>query len=249
MSRLTQNGQGSPLALFSQSTDTSLETMTGSRFVSSDGREFVLVLVGAADIQDALLVQSPAIIANHQNMAMAAASNVATGSTSISVTLGGTAATANQYRGGFAIINAGTGIGQTLRIASNPAQTSTSGTLVVSLEDATTNSLATADSKVSLIANPYLGVIVAPVTTLTGTLVGVTHYPVTAANYALLTTKGLNALFSESNIATVAGAGIIGAAATAGWGRSATGSSGLKQVAYAAQAAVSAESRAVIVDL
>lgn len=237
------------MALFSQSTDTSLETVTGARFDSSDGREFVLVLVGASDIQDALICQSPAIIANHQNMAMAASSNVATASTSISVTLGGSAATANQYRGGYALINAGTGLGQTLKIASNPAQTSTSGTLVVSLEDALTVAVATADTKVSLIANPYSGVIVSPASTLTGTLVGVTLYPVTAANYALITTKGVNALFSESNIATVAGAGIIAAAATAGWGRSATGSSGLYQVGYAAQAAVSAESRGAVIDL
>lgn len=246
MSRLTQKGQGSPLALFSQSTDTSLATLTGARFDSSDGREFVLVLVGASDIQDALLVQAPAIISNHQNLACATA---ATGATSVTVTLGGSAATVNQYQGGFLVINAGTNVGQTLRIASHPAQTSTSGTLALTLEDSLTGNLVTSDSKGCLIANPYSGVIVSPATTLTGPIVGGTLYPVTAANYALLITKGLNALFSESNIATVAGAAIIGAAATAGWGRSSTGSSGFKSIGSAAQAAVSAESRTVLFDL
>lgn len=246
MSRLTQKGQGSPLALFSQSTDSSLTTMTGARFDASDGREFVLVLVGASNIGDALLVQSSAIVTEHQNLAVAAA---ATGATSVTVTLAGAAATLNQYQGGYALVNAGTNSGQTLKIASNPAQTATGGTLVVTLEDALTGNLSASDSKVSLIANPYLNVIVSPATTLTGQIVGATLYPVTAANYALITTKGLNALFSESNVATVAGAGIIGAAATAGWGRSATGTTGFGQVGVAFQAAVSAEARGVVLDL
>lgn len=221
--------------------------MTGARFDSSDGREFVLVLVGGSSIGDALLVQSPAIVANHQNMAVASAA--ATAATQITVTLAGTAATLNQYQGGFAIVNAGTNIGQTLRIASHPAQTNTTGDLVVTLEDALTGNLAVSDSKVSLIANPYSGVIVSPADTLTGTIVGATLYPVTNANYALLVTKGINALFSSSNIATEAGAGVIPAAATAGWGRSATGESGYGVIGIAAQAAVSAESRAVNLDI
>ncbi len=246
MSRLTQKGQGAPLSLFSQSTDLSLETMTGARFDSSDGREFVLVLVGGSSIQDALLVQSPAITANHQNMAAAAA---ATGATSITVTLGGSAVAANQWAGGYAIVNAGTGIGQTLKIASHPAQAVTSGTVVVSLEDALTGNLSVSDTKVSVIQNPYSGVIVSPADTLTGTIVGATMYPVTNANYALLATKGINALFSSSNIATEAGAGVIAAAATAGWGRSATGEAGYGVVGIAAQAAVSAEARAVNLDI
>jgi len=245
MSRLTQKGQGSPLSLFSQSTDSSLATLTGARFDSSDGREFVLVLVGGSNIGNALLVQGPAIVANHQNIV---ASTVAAGATQVTVTLGGTAATLNQYAGGLLVVNAGTGIGQTLRIASHPAQSNGSGTLVLTLEDAFTAATLTSDTKVCLIANQYSGVIVSPASTLTGQIVGATLYPVTEANYALITTKGINSLYSESNIAA-AGFGVIGAAATAGWGRSATGAAGFSKVGSAYQAAVSAEARAVVLDL
>lgn len=246
MSRLTQNGQGAPLTLFSVSTDTSLSTMNGSRFVSSDGREFILVLGGAANITQGLLVQSPANIANHANLATTTA---AIGATSITVTLGGTAATLNQYQGGFAVINAGTGAGQTLRIASHPAQTSTSGTVVLTLEDALTVATLSSDTKTSLVLDTCNGVIVSPADTLTGTIVGSTLYNLATASWGLLQTKGPGSLFSSSNIATTPGAGIIGAAATAGWGRSATGSSGFKSVGSAIIAAVSGESRPVKFDL
>jgi hypothetical protein len=204
-----------------------------------------LVLVGGSNIGNGLLVQGPAIVANHQNLASVTA---AAGATSLTVTLGGTAASLNQYAGGFAVINAGTGAGQTLRIASHPAQTDTSGALVLTLEDPIITLTSTSDTKVCLIANQYSGVIVSPASTLTGQIVGATVSPVTAANYALIVTKGPNALFSESNIAA-AGFGVIGAAATAGWGRSATGTAGFAKVGVAYQAAVSAEARTVILDL
>lgn len=220
--------------------------MTGARFESSDGREFVLVQVGASDIGIALLVQGPANVANNQNLTTATA---AANATSITVTLAGTAVTANQYAGGYAVINAGTGAGQCLQIASHPAQSSTTGTVVLTLADKLLAATAVGDTKTSLIPNPYNGVIVAPASTLTGKIVGATCYGVTASNYALVQTKGIASLYSESNIATTPGAGIIGAAATAGWGRSATGTSGFEPVASAVQAAVSAESRAVFLKL
>ena len=246
MSRLTQKGQGAPLTIFSSSTDTSLTTMNGARFDSSDGREFVLALVGAANIGPSLLVQSPANVANHQNLATTTAS---AGATSVTVTLGGTAATANQYAGGYFITNAGTGAGQCLKIASHPAQSSGSGTLVLTLEDPLLLAVATADTKSCLLADPCNGVIVSPATTLTGKIVGATLYALATATYGLLQTKGPIGLYSESNIATTPGAGIIGAAATAGWSRSATGTTGFKAVGSAVIAAVSAEARTVWLDL
>lgn len=238
MSRLTQKGQGSPVALFSSSTDVSLETVTGARFDSSDGREFVLVSVGASNIAAGLLVQSSAVVANHQNLA---ASTAAVGATSITVTLGGTAATANQYRGGFLYVNAGTGIGQTLKIASHPAQSNGSGTLVITLEDPVQVATSVSDTKVCLLANPALNVIVNP-TTPTGQILGATLYPVTAATYALIQSRGQIALTSETLVATV-GLGIAASAATAGFSRSAT-AAGAYAIGVAYQTAVSGEARA-----
>lgn len=243
MSRLTQKGQGAPLALFSQSTDASLATLIGARFDSSDGREFILVLVGAASIANGLLVQSPAIVANHQNGAVATA---AIGATSVGVAIAGTAMAANQYAGGFLVINAGTGIGQTLRIASHPASAAGSETITFQLEDPIRVATLVSDTKGCLIAHPCNGVIVNP-TTPTGVVVGATVSGVTAANYALLQTKGVISLLSESLIATV-GLGVAPSAATAGYGRSATGA-GAQLIGAATQSAVSAEARAVSLDI
>ncbi len=199
--------KGAPFSLFGvngvvTSTDTSIATMVGTRFSSADGRQFVLVQNGAPAIGSGLLVQGPATIgANHIGLAVAAAS--ATGSTSVTVTLGGTLVTANQYQGGFATVSAGQGIGQNLRIASHLAATATAN-LVLTLEDPLSLNLTTATSKVTLTLNQYgsqygtnvatSGVIVSP-TAASGQLVGVTVGPLAASSstvptYGFIQSKG-----------------------------------------------------------
>lgn len=200
--------KSSPISLFgvnglNNSTDTSLATLVGTRFASGDGREFVLVQNGASALASGVLVQGPATIgANHTGLAVVSA--VATGGTSITVTNGGTATTANQYAGGFAVISAGTGAGQTLRIASNTA-TGTSGNTVLTLEDPLSNNIDTSTSKVTLTLNPYgspngtnvatHGVIISPSGTATGQTIGVTIGPIGASSttvptYGFIQTKG-----------------------------------------------------------
>lgn len=200
--------KSSPISLFgvngvNQSTDTSLATLVGTKFVSDDGEVFTLVQNGATALVSGVLVQGPATIgANHIGLAVAAAA--ATGATSITATLGGTATTANQYSGGYAVISAGTGIGQTLSIASNTA-TGTSGVVTLVLEDPLSKNLDTSTSKVSLTLNPFgssngaaittHGVIIAPSGTATGLHLGVTPGPIaastsTVANYGWIQQKG-----------------------------------------------------------
>lgn len=185
------------------STDASLSTEVGQRFKSADYREFVLVQNGAVALTSGVLVQSPASVgANHTGLAVVA--NAAIGATAITVTLGGTVVTANQYAGGFAVISAGTGIGQTLKIQSHPAQTSTTGNVVLTLEDPLSVAITSATSKVSLTLNPYgstggttvatSGVVISP-TTATGATIGVTLYPIPASTttlptYGFIQTKG-----------------------------------------------------------
>ena len=210
--------KSSPISLFGvnggvTSTDTSLATLVGQKFTSADGREFVLVQNGAVALVSGNLIQGPATIgANHTNLAVVA--NAAIGATSISVTLGGTVTTANQYQGGFAVINAGTGIGQTLRIAANTAGTA-SGTCVLTLEDPLSVAITSASSKVSLELQQYgsangtaittHGVIVCP-TTLTGRVIGVTVSPIpastaTVAQYGYIQTKGVVACLNDATTA------------------------------------------------
>ncbi len=196
------------------SNDASLATQVGQRFNSGDYREFVLVQNGTVAIPAGRLVQAPVNIgANHSNLTPTA--NAAIGATSIALTSGGTVLTVNQYQGGFAIINAGTGIGQTVRIAGNTAATA-SGTFTLTLEDPLSVAIvASSDSKVTLTLNPYgsqfgtalgtSGVVISP-TSSTGASLGVTVYPIpattaTALSYGFIQCKGFVACLNDATTA------------------------------------------------
>lgn len=225
MSRITQRAQGGPVEIFKTSTDSALATMVGARFEASDGREFVLVQNGGTALASGKLVQSPATIgANHTGLA---ASTQAIGDKVITVTLGGTLATANQYAGGYAVVSAGTGAGQTLKIASHLAGTS-SGTVILNLEDALTVATSSSDTKVTLVLNPYgssngtdvstSGVVVCP-TSATGSVIGASLYPIAASSatvpsYGLIQTRGPIAILNDS--ATAVGLDVMPSSSVAG---------------------------------
>ncbi len=214
------------MAYASTSTDPSLATLTGSKYDTSDGREFVLIQNAGVALVAGNLIQGPVKIgANHQNLAT---STQAVGDTTVTVTLGGTAVTANQYAGGFVVFNAGTGIGQTLQILSHPKQTSTSGTVVLTLADSIKVATLTSDTKSSLVLPPYgsangvsvvtSGCVVCP-TTLTGPVIGVTVSPIAAStttvpSYGFIQTKGMVGCLNDAN--TAIGLDLMPSANTAG---------------------------------
>lgn len=226
MSRFTQAAQGAPMGFGQTSTDSSLGTLCGARFVTADGREFVLVQNAGVALASGNLIQGPVTIgANHTNLAT---STVAIGSATVTVTLGGTAITANQYQNGYVTFNAGTGIGQTLRIASHPAQTSTSGTVVLTLGDPVQVATLSSDTKSTLMLNPYgsqngvdvrtSGVVVCP-TSLTGPIIGVTNLPIAASTstvptYGFIQTKGVVGCLNDAT--TAIGLDLMHSANTAG---------------------------------
>lgn len=216
MSRITQRGATGPLSLtangaFQQqsqsttlyggtATDSSLSTLLGSRWDLEDGREVKLVLAGGSNLASGKMMTSAAPIANHANLTVTAVQAYSANGNvpaTVTVTLGGTAATAGQYAGGYAIVNAGTGLGQTLQISSNPAQATTTGSLVVTLADGPNTALDTS-SKITLIKNPCFNIILADHTALQQP-VGVTLYPVTAANYGYIVSKGVVACLQDGN--------------------------------------------------
>lgn len=249
MSRITQKGATNGLALvangaFQQSSDASLKTLVGTRWDLSDGREVMLVSAGAVDLAPGKLVQDAAIVANHQNLAVTAyTAYSANGNVpaQVTVTLGATAATANQYAGGFLVVNDNNGEGQTLRIASHPAASS-SASLVLTLEEGASVTITTA-SEVCLIPAHGANVIVQP-TTVTGAQVGVPLYTITAAQYGFVVCKGLTSCLADGaigvglgiSVGTVAGAVAVAAATTA-------------RLGYASQAGVDTEYRTVFVNL
>ncbi len=184
----------------------------GEKAFSNDGRTFRYVKAGAVALVSGNVLQSPAIVANHVNLTPTAA--VAVGDTTITVTLGATAATANQYSGGYVVIEKGTtGAGQSLLIKSHPAAAS-SATLTLTLSDpflVATSGTVTA----SLVQNNYSGVIQAPVTTLTGTPVGVAVGAIPAASFGWICSRGITGVTADG-IITVGTVGVAVPSAAAG---------------------------------
>lgn len=225
MSYFSQRGQGAPIAFASTSTDPSLATLVGSKYDTADGRTFVLIQNGGTALVSGVMVQGPvAIGANHTGLAT---STAAVGATQITVTAGGTLITNNQYQGGYAVISAGTGQGQTLRIQSHPAATS-SGTTVLTLEDPLKVATLTSDTKTTLVLNPYgsqygtdvrtSGCVVAP-TTLTGPVIGATVFPIgasttTVPTYGFIQTAGTVAVLNQGS--TVIGLDVMCPGSVAG---------------------------------
>jgi len=209
--------KSAPLSLYgvtggTTSVETYLTSLVGAKFTADDDRVFALVQNGAVALVSARLVQSPASIgANHTGLTLSTAS---IGALTISATLGATAVTANQYAGGILVISAGTGIGQTVKIASHPAA-ALSTTVVLTLEDPLSVATLTADSKGSLTLPQYgssngasvvtSGVIVNP-TTATGRTIGVTLYPIPASTttiptYGFIQTEGPVAVLNDGGTA------------------------------------------------
>jgi len=180
----------------------------GAVAVDKKGNKFRYILCGATAIVPGQLQQSTADVAHHTNIACAVAAVL---DATITVTLGATLATANQYAGGYIIINDVDGQGETYRIGSHPAADA-SATLVLTLEDDVRTALTT-NSQATLVANPYNGVIVHP-TTSTGAPVGVGLYDITAAEYGWLQTHGVISGLNDAG--TAIGLGIAPSTNTAG---------------------------------
>ena len=139
------------------------------------------------------------------------------GDTTITVTLGATAAYANQYANGYMIVSTGPGNGYAYLIKSHPLAAA-SATLLLTLSDSIKVVTSTA-SRMDLQQNVYEGVIQAPVTTATGTSVGVAVNPIAAAtdgtkNYGWVQSYGVAGVLIDGTPAV--GANVVGTGAAAG---------------------------------
>lgn len=186
-------------------TDNTFLEQLGTRWDLDDGREVVLVLAGASNLAEGKLMQDAALISAHANLAVTAVqaySNNGNTPATVTVTLGAAAATVNQYAGGYAAVVDGTGAGQTLQIASNPAAAS-SGSLTVTLADGPNTALDTT-SKITLIPQPASNVIIYPHGAMTNAVRGVTLYPITSGNYGFLLSKGTVSVLADATAPTAA---------------------------------------------
>lgn len=160
----------------------------GSKWSTEDGRILTLCSNAATALVTGVLLQSPAEVTAFEKLAIpAVVANTAglppvagnQGSYQIIITNGATVLNANQFQGGYAVVAAGLGIGQQLKIASHPGS-AISVPFTITLEDPIQVTL-DVTSKISLIANPFQNVIISPASTATAGPVGVTLYPVAAS--------------------------------------------------------------------
>lgn len=172
------------------------------------GNLFAWVLNGAANLTNGKVVNAPAKVANDTNRSLAAISNVIAGSRVVTVSGGGTVAAA-AYAGGYLEVVDGTGKGQTLLISGNtPDYVSGTDThaVDVSVLDGVNIALAIADTKVSLVTNPYANVVVTAGDSASYLAVGVPEIAVTAANYSWVKIRGMTSVLSDGVIAKAVGA-------------------------------------------
>lgn len=207
---ILQNGVESRVGLLD--TTTSQTHAIGAKASLPDGRVFRWALADTTGWAAGLVLVSPALVtANHTNVNLAAA--VSAGSLTAGIALGATAATENQYAGGFLWINDGTGEGHVYGIKSHPAA-ALSTTLTVTLNDPIKVALvASATSQVTLVSNAYNGATIggaAPATRV----VGISQVAIAASAYGWVQTRGTVSCLASTTGPTVGSMLIPGAAGT-----------------------------------
>lgn len=193
---------------------TSKQHTLGTLAVTRDGRQFRYGQAGAVALTAGKMHQIPAVVANHQALVTLAA---AVNATKITVTLGGSAATADQYIDGYAIIRdtSTTGAGQAFPITGNSAQTVTTGNADIYIGEGIAEALTTA-SVTNLELSPYGGILVSTSADTTETCVGVPQIDCAAASYCWFQVRGVAGVLASVTGTITKGAGVIKSAATAG---------------------------------
>lgn len=196
-------------------TSTTKKRALGTKLELPDGRIFRYALNGGVALTAGKIVAAPVPVANH-DMDLAVASDAAVGAKSITVTLGATAATADQYADGYIYINDGAGEGQLFSISDHlAADASASLTVNLADTDKVAVALSTSTSLAGLQTSPFSAVVVTP-TSVTNRTVGVPAGPIAADAYGWVQTRGPAAVLISGTVVLgepvrVAGATTAGA--------------------------------------
>jgi len=159
----------SPSLMFDQGTSTKLNSL-GLGYSDGYGRVFHYAYAAGAVGRGKVGVAA-ATIANHNNLSFAVVPAV--GDKSVSVTLGGTAVTADQYKDGWLVVQDGTGEGRAYRIEGHGAQATTTGNVTIYLAEVIDTASALAATGTDLIYNKYQSVRPQVTTTQTYIPIGV----------------------------------------------------------------------------
>lgn len=163
--------------------------MVGCLRVLPDGRKFRYSQATATAIAPGFALQHSQPTANHINLSAVA---TVKGSTQISLTVGATAVTEDQYKDGFLQVNSGTAgtLGIQYRIKSHTTSSAGSTAITIDLADPLVTALVATTDKLSLIPNPNRGVALGGVTL---GCAGVTPVAVPASYYFWAQTGGVAA--------------------------------------------------------
>jgi len=178
-------------------TTTKREHPLGAVDMTPDGRCFRWAFAGEA-IGAGQLVMQKGAVANH-DMDLATAAAAAVGATTITVTLGATAATEDQYEDGAIYINDGAGEGHLYAIRSHPAADA-SASLVVTLHETVREALTTGTSLSGLIENDYKDVEIYDADDIDGPALGVAPAEVANDEYFWLQTSGRAAVLIQGTV-------------------------------------------------
>ena len=172
----------------------------GTKVKTTDGRIFRYARNGAVALTRGQLQIAPAGFLQDDEHADIAVNTAAIGDETVTVTLGSVLVTANQYAGGYLVVNDDTGEGITYGIRSHPAADA-SASLVVTLSEPILIAFAAATT-VTLVANKWNGVVIST-TTQTNVPAGVPNINITISYYFWLQTGGVcSVLQSGTNTPT-----------------------------------------------
>ena len=180
-----------------ETTTTRREHPLGAVGMTPDGRCFRWAFSGEA-IGAGQLVMLKGAVAIH-DMDLATATGGSVGDTSITVTLGATEATLNQYEDGALYTNDGTGEGQLYAIRSNPAADA-SASLVLTLHEKIREATSTSDTLNGLIENDYKDVEIYDADDIDGPALGVAPTEIANDTYFWLQTSGRAAVLIQGTV-------------------------------------------------
>lgn len=180
----------------------------GFKYETPTGDIFRYAKVGGSAISAGKLQLAPARKTNHDNVAVYAAAAI--GAKKVTVTLGATAATADEYAGGKIVFSDVAPEGTSYIITGHPAADS-SGTLELTLERPLIEAVTTS-SEACLMHNTWNAVVEG--TESTSDPAGVPLVDAAAGDYVFLMTRGVTAVLADEAID--AGAWLTAGTGTAG---------------------------------
>ena len=184
----------------------------GQLGIISDGRKYRYCKAVADTVSGDLYSSAPQ---DAQFEAMAIQANAAIGATKISITIGTTTVSANDFDEGYLMVASGTGIGQSSKILSHG--TGTSGqTVIFEIEDALKVALTTAGSStLTVVKNPYDDVVIQASTPVASSA-GVASFIIPAGEFGWLQTGGPAACLWDNVPSTVELLSVAASTTTAG---------------------------------